>query len=116
MKRILTGISAILSLLVAALLWPWQWLALIAMIGVSIILLYKSTRSERKLFAICSIAGAGSEVFAIILGSWTYTNPTFIIPLWLIPLWGIASVFMSRTRIEIEEFEKNKNKKSKSKK
>jgi hypothetical protein len=66
---LLTGCYAVISIL---LLWRWH------------------TPKDVICYVVAFILGPVGEIFAVVFGAWTYTQPFFFIPTWLPFLCGLA--------------------------
>ena len=98
-ETLANAVFAIMALVFVAFLWRHNVvLALVLFVWSVLMLSFKRSRSELKLFAIAAFFGAMAEVFAVYFGVWEYANADLVyVPLWLMFLWGIAAVFIVRT-------------------
>jgi len=98
MKKFVTSLLAVLSLVAVSLFWENNLLLLILLLIIgALMLLVNKSKTELTVFLHCGFLGAVSEIIAVYSGAWEYSNDSFLgIPIWLPVLWTIASIFILR--------------------
>ena len=105
-----SNILAWFSLFSVIYLWKKPFILTILLICFSVLMLivFKS-KNNFYLYFFTALAGALSEIIAIVFGVWEYGFPNFVgIPYWLPFLWGIAGLFIKVISLEIDSFLKKK--------
>ena len=102
----MSAVYALLTLLIATLLWSRPWLASIALIVVSVLAwLQRKSQRELVMYIMCAVGGGIAETLAISGGAWSYAMPTFLgTPIWLVFVWGMAGIYVYRFSQIIEDF------------
>ncbi|VVB57720.1 Uncharacterised protein [uncultured archaeon] len=95
------------ALAAVCLFWANPAFLAVMLVGLSLIMLWKSEPADWWAYAFCALFGTLAEMMGVAVGAWQYGAGTLLgVPVWLPLLWGIACLFMVQVSREFARLKK----------